>query len=487
MMDEHLCGSTKTAPCSKALGRNIVQKIWDAHVVKQLEGHPAVLATDLMLIHEVTSAQAFRMLEERQLPVAHPDMLLATVDHSIPTRKNRHQIYDEQARIQVDTLRENCRRNGIPILDFDSGRQGIVHVTGPELGVTHPGMTIVCGDSHTSTHGAFGALAFGIGTSEVAHVLATGCLLQQKPKSMKVEFRGQFRKGVFAKDAILKLISVLGIGGANGHVIEYTGEAISAMSMEERMTVCNMSIECGARAGLIGPDATTLAYLKGRCFAPADERWEEAVRYWKSFSTDEDACYDQEVVIDLTELHPMVTWGTNPGQGVQIDQPVPDPNCLPELERMPVQRALEYTRVVPGKSLLGQKVEWGFIGSCTNGRIEDLRVAAEVLRGRRVHTDVTLYVVPGSEAVLAQAQQEGLDKIFEESGAQFRMPGCSMCLAMNDDKVPAGQRCISSSNRNFVGRQGPGSITHLASPATVAASAIEGKVASPEPYFWGGN
>jgi len=458
--------------------RNIIEKLWDCHVVTQADGHPAVFAIDLMLIHEVTSAQAFEELDRRGLPVNNPSRLLATIDHSIPTRQNRTEIFDEAARIQVEKLRQNCRNHAIRLLDFDSG-QGIVHVVGPELGLTQPGMTIVCGDSHTSTHGAFGALAFGVGTSEVLHVLATGCLLQEKPRSMKVEFRGQLQKGVFAKDAILKLISEIGIGGATGHVIEYTGSAVKSMTMEERMTICNMSIECGARAGLIAPDAVTFQYLLGKPGAPSAQHWEEAVDYWRTFASDSDCAYDQQIVIDLDELRPMVTWGTNPGQGAGINQTVPQNSA----DSPNVARALQYTGLKAGQKLEGLKVDWAFVGSCTNGRIEDLRLAAQVLRGGRVHPDVTFYVVPGSEQVRKQAMEEGLDKVFEAAGAQFRMPGCSLCLAMNDDKVPAGKRCISSSNRNFMGRQGPDSITHLASPATVAASALAGCITSPETYF----
>ncbi|HEY9786129.1 MAG TPA: 3-isopropylmalate dehydratase large subunit [Candidatus Obscuribacterales bacterium] len=458
--------------------KNIVEKIWDLHVVKQLEGHPAVFAVDLMLLHEVTSAQAFQTLDDKGLNVFDPSRLLATIDHSIPTRQNRWEIYDDAARTQVETLRNNCLQHGIPFLDYEKG-QGIVHVVGPELGLTQPGMTIVCGDSHTSTHGAFGALAFGIGTSEVGHVLATGCLLQQKPKSMRVEFKGHFQKGVHAKDAILRLIADIGVGGANGHVIEYVGEAVRNMSMEERMTVCNMSIECGARAGLIAPDETTYAYLKGRPHAPKEARWREAVRYWNEFQSDAGCNYDRQMVIDLDVLQPMVTWGTNPSQAVGICDPVPSLDCLDDEQRPVAKRALEYTGLREGCALEGTPIDWAFVGSCTNGRIEDLRVAASILKGKRVHDGVTMYVVPGSEAVMRQAFEEGLPEIFQAAGAQFRMPGCSMCLAMNDDRVPAGKRCISSSNRNFVGRQGPGSITHLASPATVAASAIEGKISSP--------
>ncbi len=460
--------------------RNIIEKIWDAHVVSQPAGHPAVFAVDLMLIHEVTSAQAFQMLDERKLAPFDKAGLVATLDHSIPTRKNRLEIYDEAARTQVETLRKNAARHGIRIYDFGSGHQGIVHVIGPELGMTQPGMTICCGDSHTSTHGAFGALAFGIGTSEVGHVLASGCILQQKPKTMKVEFRGSFRRGVYAKDVILKLISKIGIGGANGHIIEYCGDAVSRMTMEERMTICNMSIECGARAGLVAPDDKTYAWLKGKPYAPRDADWDRAVAAWDEFRTDEGAAFDKEVTIDVSALRPMVTWGTNPGQAIEISERIPRVSSLPAGEQGTAAKALEYIKLEENSAIEGTPIEWGFIGSCTNGRIGDLRIAASILKGKKVHPSVTLLVVPGSEEVLAQAKSEGLDRVFIDAGADFRMPGCSMCLGMNDDKVPSGKRCVSSSNRNFVGRQGTGSYTHLASPATVAASAIAGKIASAE-------
>lgn len=465
------------------IARNIVEKIWDAHVVYEHSGHPAIMAVDLMLIHEVTSAQAFQALEEKKLSVFDRSRLLATLDHSIPTRKNRFEIYDEAARIQVETLRKNCAKHDIPLFDFDSGKQGIVHVIGPEQGVTQPGMTIVCGDSHTSTHGAFGSLAFGIGTSEVGYVLATGCLLQTKPKTMRVEFSGKFQKGVFAKDAILKLISQIGVGGASGYVIEYAGDAVRSMSMEERMTICNMSIECGARAGLIAPDETTFSYIKGRRLAPKGEDWERALKYWTSFQSDPGASFDQEIKIDLDSLKPVVTWGTNPGQAVEINQLLPKLSSMPEEQHAVTKRALEYVDLKEGSSIKGVPIDWAFLGSCTNGRIEDLRIAARILKGKKVNPNVTFYVVPGSEAVREQAISEGLAEIFEKAGAEFRMPGCSMCLGMNDDLVPAGKRCISSSNRNFVGRQGPGSRTHLASPATVTASAVAGHISSSEEYL----
>jgi 3-isopropylmalate/(R)-2-methylmalate dehydratase large subunit len=456
--------------------KSIIEKIWDAHVVSQKLGHPAIFAIDFMLIHEVTSAQAFDVLKQRSIPLYDRGRLLATLDHSIPTRSNRFEIFDDSARIQVETLRKNAADFQVPLYDFDSGKQGIVHVIGPEQGVTQPGMTIVCGDSHTSTHGAFGALAFGVGTSEVGYVLATSCILQQKPRTMRVEFRGTFQRGVYPKDAILKLISTIGIGGATGHIIEYTGSAIENMSMEERMTVCNMSIECGARAGLIAPDKTTYDYLKGRPFAPDHASWEHAVAYWQSLRSDKGCSYDREVIIDIDILEPMITWGTNPEQGCSVRDTIPQLATLPPERRDTARRALEYVKIGEGAPVSSIDIDWAFIGSCTNGRIEDLRIAASILKDRKVHKDVTFYIVPGSEAVREQACREGLDKIFEDAGASFRLPGCSMCLGMNDDKVPAGKRCISSSNRNFVGRQGTGSITHLASPATVAATAVTGKI-----------
>jgi 3-isopropylmalate/(R)-2-methylmalate dehydratase large subunit len=466
--------------------KNIIEKIWDLHVVgdKHISSSvPDIFAIDCMLIHEVTSAQAFEQLRTINRNPYDCFRLVATLDHSIPTRSNRFEIFDDAARNQVETLRKNCKEFGVPLYDFDSGYQGIVHVIGPELGITLPGMTIVCGDSHTSTHGAFGALAFGIGTSEVGHVLTTSCLLQIKPKTMKVNFSGSFQKGVFAKDAILALIAKIGIAGANEHIIEYTGQAISSMSMEERMTICNMSIECGARAGLIAPDATTFKYLKDRPFSPKEHEWEEFVNFWEYLRSDPDCKYDREFTLDLDSLGPMITWGTNPEQGIEISKSVPELKFLPDTKKLSAKQALDYTNVKEGTSLIGLPVQWGFIGSCTNGRISDLKIAAQILAGTKVSPNFNLYIVPGSERVKAEAEALGLNKIFTEAGASWRLPGCSMCLGMNDDKVPAGSRCISTSNRNFIGRQGTGSITHLASPATVAASAIVGKITSPESYF----
>lgn len=456
--------------------KNIIEKIWEAHVVSQKPGHPAIFSIDFILLHEVTSAQAFNYLKEKNLKIRDPKRFLATIDHSIPTRNNREIIFDKNAALQVECLRQNVKEHNIKFYDFNN-QQGIVHVIGPELGATQPGMTIICGDSHTSTHGAFGALAFGVGTTELAYVMASNCLLQNKPKTMKVEFRGNLKPGVFAKDAIMKLIAEIGIAGGTGHIIEYTGEAIRSMTMEARMTLCNMSIECGARAGLIAPDEITFSYLKNKEFAPKGKNWDEAVEYWRTLCSDSDCHYDKEISIDLNNLNPMVTWGTNPAQAIQINETIP----VDQQEK--IKSALEYTKLTAGEKIEDTPIDWCFIGSCTNSRIEDLRIAATILRENKVHKDVTLYVVPGSENVLKQVQQEGLDKIFIAAGAHFRMPGCSLCIAMNDDKIPAGKRCLSTSNRNFVGRQGPGSITHLASPATVAASSIAGKIVSPTKYF----
>jgi 3-isopropylmalate/(R)-2-methylmalate dehydratase large subunit len=452
------------------MAKNIIEKIWDRHAEQKSPGHPYVLHIDKMLLHEVTSAQAFDELRARQLPVRYPERLLATLDHSIPTTRNRHQIKDINARIQVEQLRKNAAEFGITLYDFGSNHQGIVHVMGPELGFTLPGETVVCGDSHTSTHGSFGAMAFGVGTSEVGHVLATGAILQQKPKTMLIEFSGLLPAGTTAKDLVMKLIATIGVGGAKGHIVEFKGEAISQLSMEGRMTVCNMSIEFGARAGLIAPDDTTFAYLKGRHYAPKSDAWDQAVENWKNLASDAGCQYDKVVTIDLAELKPMVTWGINPEQAIAIDETIP---ALDD-----AQQAYDYTQLSPGQALAGVPIQRAFVGSCTNGRIEDLRAAAAVLKDRHIAQNVIFYVVPGSEQVREQAIAEGLDVIFTQAGADFRMPGCSKCLAMNEDKVPAGERCISSSNRNFIGRQGPGSITHLASPATVAASAVRGCISS---------
>ncbi|HSL34058.1 MAG TPA: 3-isopropylmalate dehydratase large subunit [Candidatus Limnocylindrales bacterium] len=460
--------------------RTIVEKIWDDHVVSQEEGAPAVLAVDLHLVHEVTSPQAFSGLRARGLRVRHPERTVATADHSTPTHPRSLPIADPMAAAQVDQLTRNCSEFGIPLHGLGSPGQGIVHVIGPQLGLTQPGMTIVCGDSHTATHGAFGALAFGIGTSEVEMVLATQTLLQRRPKTYEVRVDGRLAPGVSAKDIILALIARIGIGGGTGHVFEYAGEAIRALTMEQRMTICNMSIEGGARAGLIAPDDTTFAYVEGRPHAPKGAAWDEAVARWRTLPTDEGAAYDRSIAIDATALEPMVTYGTNPGMGIPITSMVPSPDAQPDAaSRRALERALEYMDLRPGEPILGQKVDVVFVGSCTNGRISDLRLAASVLKDRRVADGVRVMIVPGSDEVKREAEREGLGEIFRAAGAEWREAGCSMCIAMNGDQLTPGQYAISTSNRNFEGRQGKGGRTFLASPLTAAASAIAGVVADP--------
>ncbi|MCB1020263.1 MAG: 3-isopropylmalate dehydratase large subunit [Bryobacterales bacterium] len=465
--------------------RTLFEKIWDDHVVVHEPGSPAVLYIDLHLVHEVTSPQAFQGLRDRGLKVRRPDHTMATMDHSIPTSSDRLRIIpDEIARKQVEQLRTNCREFGVPLADMGTSDQGIVHVIGPELGLTQPGLTVVCGDSHTSTHGAFGALAFGIGTTEVEHVLATQCLLQNKPKTCEVRFEGAAPKGVTAKDLILALIAQIGVGGGTGYVLEYTGEAIRALSMEGRMTLCNMSIEGGARAGMIAPDETTFEYLKGRPHAPQGADWDAAVARWKQLSSDPGATYDKTITVDVTKIEPMVTYGTNPGQGVGVTQALPDPAALGDAnQKAGLEKALAYMGLEAGKSLLGKPIDVVFIGSCTNSRISDLRDAAGVLKGRKVNPNVRVMVVPGSEKIKAQAEAEGLPEIFKAAGAEWREAGCSMCIAMNGDQLSPGQYSVSTSNRNFEGRQGKGGRTFLASPITAAASAIEGAVADPRKYL----
>ena len=455
--------------------RTIIEKIWDAHVVAQREAAPALLYIDLHLVHEVTSPQAFDGLRRRGLKVRRPDLTIATTDHSTPTTPRGLPIADLVAAAQVETLERNCRDFGVRCYGLSSDRQGIVHVIGPELGLTQPGMTVVCGDSHTATHGAFGALAFGIGTSEVEHVLASQCLLQRPSKTFAVRVEGSLRPGVSAKDMILALIASIGIGGGTGHIIEYCGSAIRALSMEERMTVCNMSIEGGARAGLIAPDDKTYQYVAGRAFAPQD--FEAAVARWRTLPSDEGAAYDREITIDANALEPMITFGTNPGMGIPISAPVPDPASIGDhLERDTLSKALRYMDLAPGKPLVGHPVNVVFIGSCTNSRISDLRAAAGVLKGRKVNPKVRVMVVPGSQQVKAQAQAEGLDRIFRDAGADWREAGCSMCIAMNGDQLQPGEYSVSTSNRNFEGRQGKGGRTFLASPLTAAAAAVTGVI-----------
>jgi 3-isopropylmalate/(R)-2-methylmalate dehydratase large subunit len=460
--------------------RTLYDKIWDAHVVAQRPGEPALLAIDLQLVHEVTSPQAFQGLRQRGLKVRRPDRTIATIDHSIPTTDRSKPIADPIAARQVAQLQTNCAEFGVPLMGPGSGHQGVVHVFCPELGLTQPGMTLVCGDSHTATHGAFGVLAFGVGTSQVEMVLATQCLLQQRSKNLRVNVTGRLKPGVTAKDIILALIARIGVGGGTGCVIEYSGEAIRALSMEARMTISNMSIEAGARAGLMAPDETTFAYLKGRAFAPEGAEWDAAVARWRTFVTDPDAVFDQEVTLDGSALEPMITFGTNPSMGIPITGSVPRPEAAAAgIERDSLVKALDYMGMDAGKPILGHPIDVVFVGSCTNGRLEDLRAAAGVLKGRKVHPHVRTLVVPGSEVVKKQAEAEGLDRIFLEAGAQWREPGCSMCLAMNGDMLQPGETCVATSNRNFEGRQGPGGRTLLASPATAAASAIAGAVADP--------
>ncbi len=457
--------------------KTLFEKIWDNHVVVAEGGHPTVLYIDLHLVHEVTSPQAFTGLREKGLKVRRPDKTVATMDHGIPTTPPHLPINDVLVINQISQLEKNCREFNIPLHGLHSPNRGIVHVIGPELGLTQPGMTIVCGDSHTSTHGAFGALAFGIGTSEIEHVLATQCLLQNKPKTYAVWVEGALPRGVSAKDIILNLISRIGIGGGTGHVFEYMGSAIRSLSMEERMTICNMSIEGGARAGMVAPDDVTFEYIAGRPHAPKGEAWDKAVAQWRTLPTDEGAVFDQEIFIDAASLEPMITYGTNPGMGMKISEHIPDPATIKDVgERQTLEKALAYMNLRPGQPLLGQKVDVVFLGSCTNSRLSDLRLAASLLKGRKVAENVRMIVVPGSQQVKQQAEAEGLDKIFKEAGADWRESGCSMCIAMNGDQLEPGQYAVSTSNRNFEGRQGKGGRTFLASPLTAVATAITGQI-----------
>jgi 3-isopropylmalate/(R)-2-methylmalate dehydratase large subunit len=453
----------------------LFDKVWEQHVVHRRDGEPDLLYIDLHLVHEVTSPQAFESLELAGRTVRRPELTLATIDHAVPTTPRDRGIDDPMSATQIATLQRNTARTGIQLFDIDDRRQGIVHVIGPEQGLTQPGATIVCGDSHTATHGAFGALAFGIGTSEVEHVLATQTLPQTKPRSMAITIDGELPFGVTAKDVILSVIARLGTAGATGHVIEYRGSVIDALSMEGRMTICNMSIEAGARAGMIGPDETTFAYLEGRPHAPTGAAWEEAVATWRMLPTDEGATFDREIVIDAVTLEPHVSWGTNPGQTLPISAAVPSPTDFDDpIERDSTERALAYMDLEPGTPITDIRIDRVFIGSCTNGRIEDLREAARVLEGNRIADGVLGLVVPGSGLVKEQAEAEGLDEIFTAAGLEWREPGCSMCLAMNPDVLQPGERCASTSNRNFEGRQGRGGRSHLVSPAMAAAAAISG-------------
>jgi len=464
--------------------KTLFDKIWEAHIVAQEDGFPTVLFIDAHFIHEVTTPQAFDGLKERGISVHSPNRTWATADHNVPTIDQHLPIKDLLSRKQVQTLEKNCKDFGIELFGLGHPWQGIVHVIGPELGVTKPGMTIVCGDSHTSTHGAFGSIAFGIGTSEVEQVLAAQTILQQKPKSMKIEINGTLQKGVTAKDLILYVISKISSHGVTGYFVEFAGEAIRNLSMEGRMTVCNMSIEMGARGGMIAPDETTYEYMKDREFMPKGDKWNEAVAYWKTLPTDEGAEYDRVEMFDASEIEPMITYGTNPGMGVSINKPIPSVrDCESDSDKKQLMKSLKYMGLTEGQKLIGQKVDYVFFGSCTNSRIEDFWEAAKILKGRKKAKNITAILVPGSTQVLKQARKEGLDKVFEEAGFELRSAGCSACLGFNEDKIPRGKYCVSTSNRNFEGRQGPGAKTMLVSPLTAAATAITGVVTDPREFI----
>lgn len=457
--------------------KTIFEKIWDSHVVKRADGYPDALFIDRHFIHEVTSPQAFDGLRKRGIPVFNTKRTTATADHNVPTKDQHLPIKEALSRHQVETLRKNCAEFGVDLYDLGHPYQGIVHIIGPELGLTLPGMTIVCGDSHTSTHGAFGNIAFGIGTSEVEQVLATQCILQYKPKTMKIEINGKLGNGVVSKDIILYIISKISASGATGFFVEYAGDTICGLSMEARMTICNMSIEMGARGGLIAPDETTFNYIKGRKFAPQVEAFDKKVEEWKNLKTDDGATYDSVLKFDAADIAPMITYGTNPGMGMKVTDRIPSVDELKEIsEHASFKKSLEYMGLEPGSSLLGKAIDYVFIGSCTNARIEDLRLVANMVKGKTKAPNVEVWVIPGSKQVEQQAIKEGLNKVFEEAGFELRSPGCSACLGMNEDKVPAGKYCISTSNRNFEGRQGPKSRTFLASPLSAAAAAITGRV-----------
>ncbi len=475
-MNEFKKNNNAVNPSLGDVDSTLFDKIWNKHAIKQIEGGPSVIYVDKHFIHEVTSPQAFRGLEKRGLKVFRPKQVVATADHNVPTINQHLPIKEELSRIQVQTLKENCEKFGIELYGLGHPYQGIVHVIGPELGLTQPGMTIVCGDSHTSTHGAFGTMAFGIGTSEVEMVLATQCLMQSKPKLMRINVESKLNKGVVSKDIILYIISLISASGATGYAVEYAGSAIRNLSMEGRMTICNMSIEMGARCGLIAPDETTFTYIKGREFAPAGELWDKALAEWKTLYSDANAVFDKEININAADIEPMITYGTNPGMGVGVTGHVPALNEVDEKEKPSFEKSLHYMGLNAGENIKGKKVDYVFIGSCTNSRIEDLRMVASFVKGKHKANGVEVWIVPGSKQVEQQAINEGIDKIFEEAGFMLRQPGCSACLGMNEDKIPAGKYCISTSNRNFEGRQGPNARTFLASPLTAAAAAITGEV-----------
>lgn len=459
------------------MGKTIFDKIWDKHVVKIIEGGPSVLYIDKHLIHEVTSPQAFTGIEKRGAPLFRPKQIVATADHNVPTMNQHLPIADQLSKFQVDTLIENCKKHGVELYGLGHPNQGIVHVIGPELGITQPGMTIVCGDSHTSTHGAFGSIAFGIGTSEVEMVFAAQCVMQTKPKVMRINIEGSLQNGVVSKDIILYIIAKISASGATGYFVEYAGSAIRALSMEARMTICNMSIEMGARGGMIAPDETTYAYMKGRPFAPQGENWNKKLIEWKELYTDADAKFDLEININAADIDPMITYGTNPGMGLSVQGKLPTMESFTDAtEKQNFEKALAYMGLEAGQSLLGMPVQYVFIGSCTNSRIEDFRLVASIIKGKQKNASVKTLIVPGSQEVAKQIKAEGLDKIFTAAGIEIRQAGCSACLGMNEDKIPAGEYCISTSNRNFEGRQGAGARTLLASPLTAAAAMLTGKI-----------
>ncbi|HEU4607484.1 MAG TPA: 3-isopropylmalate dehydratase large subunit [Chitinophagaceae bacterium] len=465
------------------MAKTLFDKIWEKHVVKQIEGGPAVLYIDKHFIHEVTSPQAFTGLNKRGIKVARPAQTVATADHNVPTLNQHLPIKEELSRLQVEALKKNCAEHNVELYGLGHPFQGIVHVIGPELGITQPGMTIVCGDSHTSTHGAFGSIAFGIGTSEVEMVLATQCLMQTRPKLMRINVDGELQQGVLSKDIILHIIALISASGATGYFVEYAGSAIRKLSMEARMTICNMSIEMGARGGMIAPDETTFSYMKGRLFAPSADQWEHKLNEWKQLYSDADAVFDKEININAADIEPMITYGTNPGMGIGVNARTPALGEIPAKEQPAYEKALHYMGLQPGQPILNQPVDYVFIGSCTNSRMEDLRLVASFVKGKKKAEGVEVWVVPGSQQIEKQAREEGIHRIFEEAGFQLRQAGCSACLGMNEDKIPAGKYCISTSNRNFEGRQGPNARTFLASPLTAALAAITGKVGDVRQYL----